>query len=291
MKAAEIIRRGGLVAFPTETVYGLGANALDPAAVSRIYAAKGRPSSSPLIVHVSDRDMAKSIAAEWPPLADILADHFWPGPLTLILKKSPAIPDIVTAGLDSVGIRMPAHPIALELIRKSGVPLAAPSANRFTQISPTTADHVRTGLGDLVDVIVDGGPTAVGIESTVLSLVRQPPAVLRLGMISLAQLCDATGVHFEVGPPRESNESPGLHPRHYAPRTPLYLLRTGDTPPGGKGRILDLPSDPAGCAAALYSIMHEADHEGWEWLAVQDLPDGPDWAAIRDRLQRASTKL
>lgn len=291
MTAAEIIRRGGLVAFPTETVYGLGANALDHAAVSRIYAVKGRPSSSPLIVHVSDRDMARSMAAEWPQLADTLAEHFWPGPLTLIVKKSPAIPDIVTAGLDSVGIRMPAHPIALELIRESGVPLAAPSANRFTQISPTTADHVRTGLGDLVDLVIDGGPTAVGIESTVLSLVRQPPAVLRLGMVSLAQLSDATGVHFEVASGRDSNESPGLHPRHYAPRTPLYLLRRGESPPGGKGRILDLPSDPAACAAALYSLMHDADREGWDWLAVRDLSDGAEWAAIRDRLERASTKL
>jgi L-threonylcarbamoyladenylate synthase len=291
MDAAEIIRRGGLVAFPTETVYGLGANALDAAAVSRIYEAKGRPASSPLIVHVADREMARSIAADWPPLADKLADRFWPGPLTLIVKKSSAIPDIVTAGLDSVGIRMPEHPVALELIRQAGVPIAAPSANRFMQLSPTTAEHVRSGLGDRVDLVLDGGPTAVGIESTVLSLVRQPPAVLRLGMISLAELQEATGVQFQLPETAPSNESPGLHARHYAPRTPFYLLGDGQALPSGRGKILNLPSDPALCAATLYSTLHAADREGWDWLAVQNLPESAEWAAIRDRLQRASTRL
>jgi L-threonylcarbamoyladenylate synthase len=292
MEAAEIIRRGGLVAFPTETVYGLGANALDAAAVGRIYEAKGRPASSPLIVHVADRDMARSIAAEWPPLADKLADRFWPGPLTLIVRKSPAVPDIVTAGLDSVGIRMPAHPVALELIRRAGVPIAAPSANRFMQISPTTAEHVKTGLGDRVDVILDGGATTIGIESTVVSLVRRPPAVLRLGMISVAQLQDATGVRFEAPATHQpSSESPGLHPRHYAPQTPFYLLHTGQAHPPGRGKILALPSDPAQCAAMLYSVLHAADREGWEWLGIEGLPEGAEWAAIRDRLQRAATML
>jgi L-threonylcarbamoyladenylate synthase len=291
MDAAEIIRRGGLVAFPTETVYGLGANALDAAAVSRIYEAKGRPGSSPLIVHVADRGMARSIAAEWPPLADKLAERFWPGPLTLIVRKSPAIPDIVTAGLDSVGIRVPAHPVALELIREAGVPIAAPSANRFMQLSPTTAEHVRSGLGDRVDLILDGGPTVVGIESTVLSLVRQPPAVLRLGMLSLSELQEATGVQFQLPETAPSNESPGLHARHYAPRTPFYLLSDRQALPSGRGKILDLPSDPALCAATLYSTLHAADREGWDWLAVQNLPESAEWAAIRDRLQRASTTL
>ncbi len=146
-RAAEIIKRGGLVAFPTETVYGLGANALDPEAVARIYEAKGRPPSSPLIVHVADREMARPLVREWPQIADALAARFWPGPLTLVLKKTAAVPDNVTAGLDSVGVRTPSHPIALELIRRAGVPIAAPSANRFMAISPTTAEHVRAGLG------------------------------------------------------------------------------------------------------------------------------------------------
>src|SRR5581483_1714983 len=158
IRAAEWIRRGGLVAFPTETVYGLGANALDSKAVLRIYEAKGRPWASPLIVHVADEAMARSVTSEWPVLAGCLAARFWPGPLTLIIKKADIIPDLVTAGLDSVGVRMPSHPVALDLIRRAGLPIAAPSANRFMQISPTTAEHVRAGLGDRVDMILDAGP-------------------------------------------------------------------------------------------------------------------------------------
>jgi L-threonylcarbamoyladenylate synthase len=183
-RAAGIIRSGGLVAFPTETVYGLGANALDANAIARIYQAKGRPFASPLIVHVLDEIGARSLAAEWPRLAQQLAQRFWPGPLTLVLKKAESVPDLVTASLDSVGIRVPANPIALALIRAAGVPIAAPSANLFTQLSPTTAQHVETGLGTRVDMILDGGPTAVGIESTVVSLRRAPPSILRPGMIS-----------------------------------------------------------------------------------------------------------
>jgi L-threonylcarbamoyladenylate synthase len=184
--AARLLRAGGLVAFPTETVYGLGANALDTKAVARIYAVKGRPGTSPLIVHVASMEMAKSLVAHWPELADRLAGRFWPGPLTLVLEKrlekqlenQSVIPAIVTAGLATVGVRMPAHPIALALIRAAGVPLAAPSANRFTQLSPATADHVRRSLGSAVDFILDGGPCQVGIESTVLSLTGPRPALL-----------------------------------------------------------------------------------------------------------------
>lgn len=291
MDAAEIIRRGGLVAFPTETVYGLGANALDEAAVRRIYEAKGRPASSPLIVHVADVAMARSLAADWPPLADKLAEAFWPGPLTIIVRKSEAVPHLVTAGLDSLGIRIPAHPLALELIRTAGVPIAAPSANRFMQISPTTAEHVRAGLGDRVDLILDGGPTKVGIESTVVSLVRQPPTVLRLGMISLAQLEAVADEPFQLAISDKSSESPGLHPRHYAPNTPLYLLKPDETHPRGRGKILELPCEPASCAAELYSMLHRADKEGWEWIGVKEPPAGSEWDAIRDRLRRAAAKL
>ncbi|MBV9083366.1 MAG: threonylcarbamoyl-AMP synthase, partial [Acidobacteriaceae bacterium] len=174
-RAAEVIRRGGLVAFPTETVYGLGANALDARAVRRIYEAKGRPASSPLILHIADLDMARSLASDWPPLAQTLAQQFWPGPLTVVVRKAARVPDEATAGLNSVGIRMPSHPVALDLIRRAGLPVAAPSANRFTQISPTTADHVRASLGDRVDMILDAGPTQVGIESTVVSFAGELP--------------------------------------------------------------------------------------------------------------------
>ncbi|MBV9405608.1 MAG: threonylcarbamoyl-AMP synthase, partial [Acidobacteriaceae bacterium] len=221
-RAAELLRAGKLVAFPTETVYGLGANALDAAAVGRIYEVKQRPWASPLIVHVADENMARALTAEWPPLAEILARRFWPGPLTLVVKKAEAVPDLVTAGLDSVGVRMPAHPVALDLIRRAGVPVAAPSANRFSEISPTTAEHVRAGLGSAVDWIVDGGATEVGIESTVVALHRNPPTILRPGMISQRELEEATGVVWdrEVDLPHIA-ESPGLHPRHYAPHTPF----------------------------------------------------------------------
>lgn len=291
-RAADLIRSGGLVAFPTETVYGLGANALDPEAVQRIYKAKGRPSSSPLIVHVADEAMAKSISAAWPELAHVLAARFWPGPLTLVVKKTSAVPDAVTAGLDSVGIRVPAHAMALDLIRRAGVPIAAPSANRFTEISPTTAEHVRRSLGDRIDQILDGGATQLGIESTVVALTRDTPMVLRPGMISQADLQDATGVlwKIEVGL-RESNQSPGLHPRHYAPRTPFYVLDAGERrEPAGKGRVIDLPQEPHSYAAALYAELHKADAEGWDWIAVERPPDSPEWAGILDRIQRAATR-
>jgi len=290
IRAAQIIREGGLVAFPTETVYGLGANALDSEAVGRIYRAKGRPFASPLIVHAADEAMARSVVAEWPPIAALLASRFWPGPLTLILRKAAVIPDLVTAGLDSVGIRVPANPIAITLIQRAGVPIAAPSANRFMQVSPTTAEHVQAGLGDRIPLILNGGATQVGIESTVASLRRESPAILRPGMISQDELESVTGVrwHREGTLPHVS-ESPGLHPRHYAPRTPLYVLEPGAAKPSGRGRILEMPSDPRRYAARLYDELHKADAEGWDWIAVERPPDTPEWEGILDRLRRAST--
>jgi len=289
-RAAEILLNGGLVAFPTETVYGLGANALDPVAVARIYEVKQRPFASPVIVHVANEAMARSIAAEWPERAQALAKKFWPGPLTLVLKKAEAIPNLVTAGLPSIGIRVPAHPVALALIRRAGIPIAAPSANRFSEISPTTAAHVRRSLGDRVDLIIDGGPTQVGIESTVASLVRVPPAVLRPGMISQTELETTTGISWdrEKDVPHIS-ESPGLYARHYAPRTPFYVLGPDTNRPSGRGRILEMPADLESYAHRLYSELHQADGEGWDWIAVTQPPDTPAWSGILDRLRRAST--
>ena len=289
-RAAEILRRGGLVAFPTETVYGLGANALDPDAVAHIYEVKQRPFASPLIVHVADEMMARTITAEWPDRAQLLAKKFWPGPLTLVLKKAEAIPDLVTAGLPSVGVRIPAHPLALALIRHAGVPVAAPSANRFSEISPTTAAHVRNSLGERVDMILDGGPTEVGIESTVASLVRLPPVVLRPGMISQEDLEMATGESWahEVDVPHIS-ESPGLHPRHYAPRTPFFVLEPDTDRPAGRGHIIEMPTDLETYANRLYSELHRADREGWDWIAVIQPPNAPAWGGVLDRLRRAST--
>src|SRR5437763_3954721 len=186
-EAARLIESGRLVAFPTAARYGLGANALDAAAVRRILEVKGRTSTSPLIVHVDSVEMARGLAREWSAVAETLAGGYWPGPLTLVVPKRPHVPDIVTAGLDTVGLRMPRHPLALELIRAAGVPIAAPSANRFAELSPTTADHVRASLGNAVDCVLDGGPTVVGIESTVISLAGAS-VLLRPGMIARGEL-------------------------------------------------------------------------------------------------------
>jgi L-threonylcarbamoyladenylate synthase len=291
-EAAALIRAGKLVAFPTETVYGLGANALDAAAVERIFAIKGRPRTSPLIVHAESLEMARGLAREWPEAAERLGRRYWPGPLTLVLRKQPSIPDIVTAGLPTVGLRVPAHPLALELIRAAGVPIAAPSANLFSQLSPTTAQHVRQALGDAV-LVLDGGPTSVGIESTVLSLAGPQPELLRPGMISAPEL------EALIGPLRVSaaavtgpHASPGMHPRHYRPRTPLYLANPGDPGRAGRGAWLrlghEMPADPHAYAALLYDTLHRLDRQGFDWIAVEPPPDTPEWAGVRDRLARAA---
>ena len=293
-KAARILREGGLVVFPTETVYGLGANALNAGAVRKIYALKGRPATSPLIVHVASIDQAKELAAEWLPEAERLARQYWPGPLTIVVPKKDVIPDEVTAGLPTVGIRMPRHPVALELLRTAGVPIAAPSANRFTQLSPTTADHVREAFGTATPFLLDGGPCEVGLESTVIAVTREGLEVLRPGM---AYVSDANAAPGTKG---ETHRSPGQHPRHYSPKTRIVLVNRGHLPREGKGAYLWLeynamaagkqrmPEKPEEYAAALYSALHKLDRQGFDWIAVELPPDVPEWAAIRDRLVRAS---
>jgi len=291
-EAAERIRAGELVAFPTETVYGLGANALDADAVARIYKLKGRPATSPLIVHVASVEMAQTLVTEWPPEAEELARRYWPGPLTLVLPKAPAIPDIVTAGLPTVGIRVPNHPLALALIRMAGVPLAAPSANRFMGLSATTAAHVREAFGDEVPVL-DGGPCQVGIESTVVSIVAGKIVLLRPGMISIEDVEQAS-----IPPTDTAHPAPGMHPRHYSPRTPLILSNDADprgayvwiNQPAHACHSVQMPSTPESYAARLYGVLHELDREGWPVISVQPPPDTVEWAAVRDRLQRASSK-
>jgi L-threonylcarbamoyladenylate synthase len=284
-RAAALLRAGRLVAFPTETVYGLGANALDENAVRRIFEAKGRPLSSPLIVHVASIEMARELASKWPDNAERLAKAFWPGPLTIIVPKKFSVPDAVTAGLPSVGLRIPAHPVARALLEAAQIPIAAPSANRFTELSPTTAQHVWQGLaGAHVEMVLDGGPCSVGIESTVISLAGETPRILRPGMITQAQIEEVIGP-VECG---AGAESPGQHPRHYSPRTPVIL---GDPPSAGRGVTLDLssmPRDPAGYAQRLYRVLHELDQEGYEWISIEMPPDTPEWAGIRDRLSRAA---
>ncbi|MFY9726560.1 MAG: L-threonylcarbamoyladenylate synthase [Bryobacteraceae bacterium] len=290
--AAELIRAGRLVAFPTETVYGLGANALDAAAVERIFAAKRRPHSSPMIVHVDSMAMARSLAAEWPEAAEKLAQRYWPGPLTLVVPKRSVVPDIVTAGLATVGLRMPAHPLALELIRAAQVPIAAPSANRFTELSPTAAEDVPEQLADFV---LDGGPAQVGIESTVLSL-DGAPLLLRPGVIPLPEIESLIGpVEITTAVAEGPHPSPGLHPRHYRPATPLYLIAPGGRPPEGRGAWLrlgrEIPADPREYAAVLYRTLHRLDAQGLEWIAVECPPETPEWAGVLDRLRKAAANL
>jgi L-threonylcarbamoyladenylate synthase len=288
-RAAALIRAGKLVAFPTETVYGLGANALDAAAVERIYQAKGRPRESPLIVHVDSVEMAKGLASRWPEAAQILVDRYWPGPLTLVLPKRAGVPDIVTAGLNTVGLRMPAHPLALELIHLAGVPIAAPSANRFTELSPTQAGHVPE---QLADGVIDGGPARVGIESTVLSLAAKP-TLLRHGVIPLPEIEALIGrVRVADGAGPGPHQSPGMHLRHYRPATRLYLLAAGDVEPEGRGAWLrigvEMPGEPREYAAELYAALHRLDEQSLDWIAVEMPPDSPEWAGVRDRLRRAA---
>lgn len=296
-----LLRAGRLVAFPTETVYGLGANALDADAVRAIYRAKGRPSTSPLIVHVSSIPMARRVVAEWPEAAGILAARYWPGPLTLVLPKRAHVPDEVTAGLGTVGVRMPAHPLALALIRKSRLPLAAPSANRFTELSAVTAQQVRQGLGDAVDLVIDGGPCRVGIESTVLSLAGQRPVLLRPGMVSREQIEALIGPVALPGTVSdgEAHAAPGQHSKHYSPKARLRL----GTPESVEGVAylwwaverpsqfaVRMPNDPDRYAAMLYDTLHRADALGVREIVVEPVPFGADWDGIRDRLQRAAAK-
>lgn len=307
-RAAAVLRRGGLVAFPTETVYGLGASALDPAAVARIFAAKGRPSYNPLIVHVADADAARALAAEWSAAAERLAERFWPGPLTLVVPRRAEVPDAVTAGLGSVALRVPAHPVAHALLREAAIPVAAPSANRSTEVSPTTAAHVERSLGGRVELILDGGPTPVGIESTVVSLAGRLPTLLRPGTVSIEELRDAVGevVLPAAGPGgAAARPSPGMLDRHYAPRAEVRLLGAGDAaPPGAEGgrtavllirgaahpagEVVRMPADAREYAARLYATLHRLDDEGFERILVELPPDTPEWAGVRDRLRRAA---
>lgn len=316
--AASILRRGGLVAFPTETVYGLGANALDAAAVGRIFAAKGRPSFNPLIVHVASAQAARELATHWPEHAQALAEAFWPGPLTLVLPKRALVPDVVTAGLASVALRVPAHPVARALLEAAGIPVAAPSANRYTELSPTTAAHVERALGDRVELILDGGPTRVGIESTVVDLTGEVPVLLRPGTLSPAALRAVVGtieVPRDPAPadPTAPRPSPGLVGRHYAPRARVQLFDGSDR--AGAGALAEraaatgavvgalllsplpapldhavlMPGEAGAYAHALYAALHELDDAGCTLVLVERVPEDEAWAGVRDRLERSAT--
>lgn len=317
-RAAAIIRAGGLVGMPTETVYGLAGNALDPASIARIYAAKGRPAHNPLIAHVADAAQAQTLAAEWPEMARALAATFWPGPLTLVVRRKAIVPTALTAGLDTFGVRVPDHPVALALIRAAGVPLAAPSANRFTEVSPVTAAQVARGLGSAVDMILDAGHTRVGIESTVVDVSGGRPVLLRPGMITQQEIEAIVGPvsrHRGGGRDDAARPSPGMIARHYAPRARVELVAMGrmhaaiaaardaadaavlggllhsEAVPAGLAFARRLPDSPEGYANALYDALHDADAAGCTLLLVEDLPDDAAWEALRDRLTRAAHPL
>jgi L-threonylcarbamoyladenylate synthase len=311
--AAEVLRAGGLVAFPTETVYGLGANALDAGAVRRIFEAKGRPANNPVIVHVAEAEQARQVAATWPESAARLAERFWPGPLTLVLPRRPEVPDAVTAGGPTVAVRVPAHPVALGLLRAAGLPVAAPSANRSSRLSPTLAEHVLRDLDGRIELLLDGGPAPGGLESTVLDL-SGPPRLLRPGLVEPAALEAVIGPIERLGGGAAEGDaalpSPGMLVRHYAPRTPLEAVEgdglarvaqlhaaglrvalvsreAADVPAGVV--VARLPADPAGYAAGLYTALHELDGRGLDRVVVALPPAGEEWLAARDRLRRAAT--
>lgn len=311
-QAATLLRNGGVVAFPTETVYGLGADVENQEAVRRIFSIKGRPADHPLIVHLADSSFIDRWAHEIPDAAMRLAERFWPGPLTIILRRSRRVSDQVTGGLDTVGLRAPAHPVAQALLREFGGGIAAPSANRFGRISPTRADHVRDELGTGPDLILDGGDCLVGLESTIISLVDDRPTLLRPGGISLQELCEALGREVALpGQPDPALRAPGCHASHYAPLTPACMItleniaaevsrsvNTGRTVAVlcltktftdlyPEIRCLLLPNDPVGYGQALYASLRRIDSEGYDRILIEAPPETEPWRAVRDRLCRA----
>lgn len=323
-RAAAILRAGGLVAFPTETVYGLGARADDEAAARRIFEAKGRPPGNPLIVHVRGAAEAAGLAAAWSEEAARLVKAFWPGPLTLVVeRRAGSVADAATAGGSTVGLRVPAHPVARALLEASGLPIAAPSANRSTSISPTTAEHVLKSLDGRIDAVIDGGPTGYGIESTIVDVTASPAILLRQGAIEEAEIAalisvvDRSGGAVSAG---SRARAPGMHARHYAPRARVILAEPGAAEAealaahekagrvgalvlegsaeaaalgmlsrrGERALVEILPSGAAGYAAGLYAALHRLDDAGCDFIIVAAVPDAAAWAAVRDRLRRAS---
>jgi L-threonylcarbamoyladenylate synthase len=309
-QAVAVLRAGGLVAFPTETVYGLGADASSPAAVRRIFEAKGRPATHPVIVHLADAVQVAVWAREVPEHARRLARKFWPGPLTVILKRASGVSDAVTGGQDTVALRVPSHPLALQLLASFGGGVAAPSANRHGRVSATTAEHVRREFGGAVDCVVDGGETQIGIESTIVDLSGARPVLLRPGWITAVAIEEALGVPL-AAPAAEAPRAPGTLAAHYAPRTPLSLLEGGRArefaadlarrgrrvavlalaappPPLAGLEWIAAPRDAAGYAHALYANLRRLDEGGCDAIIVEKPPQGPEWAAIHDRLARAA---
>jgi L-threonylcarbamoyladenylate synthase len=315
-RAVELLTAGEVVALPTETVYGLAANALDTEAVAKIYSIKGRPSHNPIIVHVSDLPMAKRCVAAWPTSAEKLANSFWPGPLTMVLPRAKSIPDIVTAGGETVGVRLPSHPFIQAVIRECGFPLAAPSANLSNAISPTSAEHVSKQLSGKIRLIVDGGSSQVGIESAVIDLSTQGHRVLRPGMIHAESIAAVIGqgvLNESAGDKSGTLRSPGMLRKHYSPKAKLLILEwksdaelksrmmhhssrahiiahTSIPSTGGFGGVSVMPRDVAAFARAIYAELHRCDEAGAEVIIVEALPNQPEWRGVADRLGRAAAE-
>ena len=307
-RAATLLRDGGLVALPTETVYGLGANAADDQAVARIFAAKGRPADHPLIIHLAEAKQMTDWAREIPDSAWKLAEHFWPGPLTLILKRRPGVAEAASGGLETIGLRVPGHPVALALLRALGGGLAAPSANRFGRISPTCADHVLSELSGRIDAVIDGGPCEVGLESTILDLSGPHAQVLRPGRITAGELAAVIRPVLSQGT-AAAPVVPGSLEAHYAPDTPITLvastaLEAETVRRTGQGKVvvlarrpinmavdchwLQLPSEAKAYGHALYARLREADALRASSLLIEAPPATPEWEAVNDRLRRSA---
>ena len=304
-QAIALLRQGELVVLPTETVYGLGADAENPAAVAKIFALKGRPSSRPLIVHIHAADQLDRWAREIPDYARALAAAFWPGPLTLVLKRDPRVPDAVTGGQDTVALRVPAHPLTHALLARFGGGIAAPSANRYGHISPTTPDHVREEFGAETPFLLDGGAATGGIESTIVGCLEASPRILRPGLVSATAITAATGLEVARAPGAHAQpRTAGQDVSHYAPHTPALLVARADRPaPAARvgylgfdapaipvARDLRLPDEPTAAARVLYSSLRELDAAGLDLILVQRPPPGPEWAGVRDRLERATAR-
>ena len=309
-RAAEWLREGRLVALPTETVYGLGADASNPDAVRRIFAAKGRPADHPVIVHLPDAGSVDGWARDVPEAGRRLAAAFWPGPLTLVFKRGPRVDDVITGGQDTVGLRVPAHPVAHALLQRFGGALAAPSANRFGHVSPTTARHVVEEFGDEVEAVIDGGPCAVGLESTIVDLSGGAPRLLRPGMIRQAELEAVLGRSLDEVGEGEGPRASGRLPSHYAPKAALTIVApdaldgaVGDALAHGPVAVLArrapparrrqlhwqrMSDDSADYARELYAALRRADAEAPARILVEAVPDAPEWRAVRDRLARAA---
>jgi L-threonylcarbamoyladenylate synthase len=316
-RAAAILREGGLVAFPTETVYGLGASCLDVRALARVFEVKGRPRFDPLIVHVPDAASARALVESFPDRAERLAEQFWPGPLTLVLRKRPIVPDLATAGLPTVGVRVPAHPVALELLKRAAIPIAAPSANPFGAVSPTCALHVREQLGERIDFVLDGGPCPVGIESTVVAVSESGWSPLRPGGTTIEEIASLIGpAKNQPSAATESSSfprpSPGMLARHYAPRTPLVVFDPGAQiesldlrgtaaragliclrPPGEPGQFaaveaLSHSGDLREAAARFFAALRRLDAAGLDLIVAEPFPEEGLGLALNDRLRRAA---